>query len=434
MRHLARWEYRFGKKMKKSRLNETLIISIGLFIIWLIFFLNEEFVLSNDLILHSEFALKLPDLPEMGIQNFSQKVKYSHILSYPGWHILFLGIFSICERVSEFLDISTGKEALSVVAQAIENAALLVLTFRIIVSVNGRYYGLDKKWSDIFGVIVMFVGPLYIPIVNRRYYIGQFTANPWHNPTTFAIKPLAVGTFFLYCWIWKRHRRFLNTDRLGKKERKKENISLCGFSLCLLIGAYLKPNFYQVFVPALFCFCVIDVIRSRFRSLFFCIKTGFSVMPVCAMALAQYLTSFTASDNKVVFRPFEVWGSFTGNMAGSLLVSIAFPVEAYLLCSVPEKKSEDPALLLSILVFVSGISQFILFSFEEGGGAGDFVWGVYLAVLFLFIVGCNRVFKYIRVKKRLDWKGMIAVLLLSLHFLCGVGYFLGCFLCNSFNI
>ena len=59
---------------------------------------------------------------------------------------LFLGIFSICERVSEFLDISTGKEALSVVAQAIENAALLVLTFRIIVSVNGRYYGLDKKW------------------------------------------------------------------------------------------------------------------------------------------------------------------------------------------------------------------------------------------------------------------------------------------------
>ena len=403
--------------------------SIVLFIIWMLFFLNRDFVINCDLRLHYEFALQLPTVLKIGLKEFEQKVKYAHILSYPGWHIFFLLVYKSFSVLSGRFGLTVNTENLSILSQAVVNSVLLLLTFWIIFYVNKIFYKMEKKWAQIFAVGIMFVGPIYLPLVHKTYYIGQFTANPWHNPTSFAVRPIAVATFFLYCWIWNQHN-----DVIKRINRRKENLLLLVFSLSLLISGYLKPSFYQIFVPALFAFCVIDVLRTKFKSFVFCMKTAMAVLPVCVMALLQYLTSFITVGNKVILSPFKVWSYFTPNIVGSFVISMAFPIASYLFCRYSEKRTQhDSTFLLSILLFGSAVSQFVLFSFEEGWTAGDFVWGVYLATLIVFIVESNNVKKFIQ-KEGMNIKSALVAFLLSLHVLCGVGYFCACYILDAFYI
>lgn len=405
------------------------VILTGLFFLWMIFFLNKEFVYNCDLRLHYEFALQLPSIFEMGIGRFEEEVKYAHILSYPGWHLLFLLFYNILSNICGLLGIAANTGTLSVISQAILNSLVLILTFYAVVCVYRRYYKVAEKWAWTFGVIIMFVGPLYLHIVNPSYYIGQFTANPWHNPTTFIVKPITIGVFFLYCWIWKKHN---STSTIEVK--KQENKLLIIFGLCLLISGYFKPSFYQSFVPALFVFCVIDVFRTKFKNFIFCLKTGIAVFPVCLIALIQYLTSFTAVGNRVILKPFEVWEYFTPHIVGSFMLSMAFPILSFFLCRRAEKKEKfEPSFLLGILFFLSALTQFILFSFEEGWAFGDFVWGVYLATLIVFIIGVNNLYHYM-CEKGIDVKGIIATAFLGLHLICGLGYFCACYVLDSFYI
>lgn len=403
--------------------------SIVLFVIWMLFFLNKDFVLNSDLRLHYEFALQLPSVLRIGLKAFEQQVKYARAISYPAWHIFFLIVYEIFSIISDRLGFTDNVETLSLLSQAVVNSALLLFCFWIIFYVYKRYYKMEKKWAQIFAVAIMFVGPIYFPLVHKSYYIGQFTANPWHNPTSFAVKPIAVVTFFLYCWIYNQHNKVI------KKDKRMENLSLSIFSLCLFVSGYLKPNFYQVFVPALFAFCVIDVFRTKFKSFIFCLKTGIAVLPVCIMALLQYMISFTAVGNKVMLRPFQVWSHFTPNILGSFIISMAFPIASYSLGGRLKKRAkEDAAFPLSILFFLSAVSQFILFSFEEGWTSGDFVWGVYLATLIIFIVeSSNNIKKCIR-KEDVNIKTAIVFILFGLHVLCGIGYFCACYIFDSFYI
>lgn len=404
--------------MKKKRTFITGIIPLILMVVWIVFYLNKTYVLSCDLRLHYEVALKLHLILEGGMQLFKDSTKYVQIIGYPGWHIIFLIINYLCR----YLPLEISEDMLPIVAQAIENSVVLVITFRLIKLVYQRYFKINELWSNIFSIMMMFVGPLYLPIVNIKYYLGQFTANPWHNPTTIIVKPFAIGAFFLYCYIYDNRNNAKN----------RTNILLVCFSALLVIGGIMKPSFYETFVPALFVFCVVDVIITRFKSLWFCIKTGFAVIPVCILALVQCALTFTKEGiGGIILAPFAEWSNFTNNYVGSFLISFAFPIAVF--CIVGFKKYiKKSYVLLSILLLCSSLSQFIVFGFENGGGAGDFIWGVYLAVAILFIVCSYMLWEYGKDKR--DTKYYVTALIFGLHFLCGVGYFVACYIIGSLNI
>ena len=405
---------------KKESVSKNVIyacIFIGLFGMLIRFFLNRNFILSSDMDEHYHFALQLPLVLKIGITDFKTRVQYPHLISYPGWHIFFDIIYFIILKCAELFRWHIERETIEIYSQAIENTILILVTFAIIIKCYIQYYKINEYISIICGFCLLFVGPLYVPQINSRYYLGQFTANPWHNPTIFMVKPFAVFCFFIFCYLYN-HR--------GKMHKGKENILFAVFSISLLFSAWMKPSFYQAFLPALCLFCIIDVVNTKFKEILFCLKTAIAVLPVCTLAIMQYATSFGESDISIIFAPWEVWNMYTPNKGGSILLSMAFPIFVLFACKFRILRTVDG--LLSQLFFFSAVIQFILFSFTGNAGTGDFLWGVYLSVLIVFMVCGNYFLKMKGIKFRIS--GMI----LLMHFICGLIYWIKVYDMGTFNL
>ena len=79
---------------------------------------------------------------------------------------------------------------------------------------------------------------------------------------------------------------------------------------------------------------------------------------------------------------------------------------------------------------MSSVLQFICLGFTVGGLTGDFLWAVYLSVLMLFIPGENTMLQM----KQYKIKFSACSIILLLHFLCGLGYFIGSYMEGTFRI
>ena len=339
-------------KMKYDRKLHYITIVL-LMVIFLLFFLNRDFISSSDMDEHYKFALKLHLLFDVGIDRFREEVQYAHIISYPAWHLFFLLIYYIVDKVGQLFRYNADGENLAIVSQAIENTILVLTSYEIVVLCYEKYYRLKKTIAIILGVVITFVGPIYLPLISRKYYLGQFTANPWHNPTIFMARPIAIFCFFLYCYLYNQR-----TEGITKK---KENSMFISFSVGLLVSAFCKPSFYQALLPALFVFCIIDMLVTKFKYIEFSIKTAIAVLPVCVLAIVQYLTSFGDGYNTIKFAPFEVWNIFSENKIGALLISMAFPIIVFVECK--GKIFSFPDGLLGGLLFLSSVGKFVYFSF-----------------------------------------------------------------------
>lgn len=293
------------------------------------------------------------------------------------------------------------------------------MTFVVMTKCMQKYYHLAERVSVCLAIINMFIGPLFIPCISQNYYLGQFTANPWHNPTILMIKPLAMVTFFLYCHLVQ--------ERSICDDSKKQNILFVVFALCLLFGAWMKPSFYQAFVPALFVFCIIDLIKTKGASLKFDIKTGFAVLPVCILAIMQYIVLFNNDGNGIIWAPGSVWKSFSDNAGLSFLLSMAFPLLVLIVSKGKVLKNVDG--LLSLLFFLTSFGMFACLSFAENGDNGDFLWAVYLSVLILFIVFEKYLLEF---GKGVKLAG--GSVLLGMHFVCGVLYFVMIYIKGTFRL
>ena len=100
--------------------------------------------------------------------------------TYPVWFLLYCGVYSLCKSES--------------IALGIVNGALVTLfTASIIYAFNSLCYDyVIKRWKIIYAIIITFVGPLFVKVINPIYYLGQITPNPWHNSTTLVVRPVGV--------------------------------------------------------------------------------------------------------------------------------------------------------------------------------------------------------------------------------------------------
>ena len=364
---------------------------------------------------------------------------------YPGWHFLFLGVYCTLEWIVTrlfhlpitnrfILGKSVSVNFMCDLSLRITDSTLLVIVFLLTAAVFKRYFHFQKRQSYLYAVVMMFVGPLYCPLINSSYFLGQFSPNPWHNPTSFAIKPLSILLFFFYCYLYRQRTcpDSLRVQINAKTLFSRENLLFVLFAFGLWFSAFMKPNFYQTFVPALFVFCVIDFFVTRFKSFWFCFKTALAVLPVCLQALRQYTGAFTEQGNGVVFDPFLVWDIYSRHKLGSFLLSLAFPIAA-LICFYSSKNKKvlrDPSVGLSVLTFLSAFVQYCLLALAQNPEYNDFAWGVFLAVFNLFIVFTG--FLVSATPPRKTFWAHAAKILLALHFVCGLGYFVIAAITNTY--
>lgn len=78
------------------------MVAILLFVIFLLFYLNETFVCdagNSDMEPHFRFALNIPLVFELGLKQFEKEIPYGIIIAYPMWHLLFDVIYIILNKV-----------------------------------------------------------------------------------------------------------------------------------------------------------------------------------------------------------------------------------------------------------------------------------------------------------------------------------------------
>lgn len=403
--------------LHKKNVCRLSVYKLIVFAMFMLFFTNREFFFSSDYSLHAEVALSMHKVFTTGYDSFVESTKYSQLLLYPVWHVLYLSIYLLINQVSKIAlveGIST--EQSMVIANAILNSIILTFTFEIV------FWAVGKRTDNQYSCTVLnetlallFVGPIYIYCICPTYYLGQFTPNPWHNPTTLIVKPIAVLTFYSFIRLYE--------------EKKGQVVEFIKFCLLLAFSLFIKPSFFQTFIPGLIVFCIIDCIKTRGRSFKFNLDVAIAVIPSGLIMLIQSAVSLNNIKNSVVWMPFYVWRLYSNNLVFSLILSVAFPVVVTVIYIL--HKEWCNSLFLAWCVFGSGLLQFMLLGFEKGTSAGDFLWGVYVALFILFIEAVNSLRRYYS-KHNINNEYRIAWSLFILHTICGAGYFIAIWVRHSY--
>jgi len=319
---------------------------------------------ASDYIQHYIFAEELSLLKKWSLPDFLANVPNSKILSYPVWHIICYAANAVLAKFG-ISGILIDKVIIAGVTSVFEILTYVSLLYAL------SYFIKNEECKDYCGAYVLILlieGPLFIPKVNQNYYLGQLTANPWHNPTTIAVKAISILCFVFYT---KLFRKFDNQEKISIKEILTVGSLLAFSALC-------KPSFYQMFVPGLALACFIELICTKGRALWFDIQMFFSVLPVMVVSLVQMKLSFVEQGNGIGFKLWYVVGMYSSHPGLSFLISIPFVV---FVCILTYKDLiRDKMMLISVCAFLSGALQYALLYQTQDAGSGNFAWGAYLGL------------------------------------------------------
>lgn len=394
---------------KNNRLMIISIISAILIFVIMVYYFCVGEQIGTDMAVHAQAALDLRTIKELGIFQAVHNTKYMAMWNYPIWHISYL-LFHGIVRSQEF-------------ALGLNNALYITGTYLITIGVFNRYIekGIKKRnpyISVILAIIMIFVGPLYWSIISNDYYLGQFTANPWHNPTIIAIKPFAIIIFYMYYEFTLKNSTWSN---------KKKYYMTTFLMILMSISAFAKPNFYQVFIPTMAAFCIISLYKNFKKSIQLCVCSFLIVLPVLMIMVVQFALAIRGAKGGIGIELFKVWHAYGEHLLGSLLLSILFPI----IVLYSNRKKINRLLLLSWILFISALSQFCLFYLKRGYYTGDFIWGVYLATAILFITS---IINFINQKNKSKIYLYGGSIILALHTLCGLIYWVGIYVKLDFRI
>lgn len=268
--------------------------------------------------------------------------------------------------------------------------------------------------------MLLIMGPLSVPALTDNYYLGQFNPNVWHNPTTIAVKGITLVVFFIYVEIIEENNR----------SKKQELLLYFMATVLLFASAFFKPSFYQMFVPALFVYCVIELIVTKGKYLKREIGIGFTVLPVTILAVAQMMTSFGGEGDGIGIQFMYVWHCFARHPFGSLLISIPFPLLVY----IGQWKNiwKEKKMTLAVLAFMSAVGQFAFLYTKNTPLSGDFIWGAYLAVGILNLVAVLALCKNVKEKNKITIYHILCIAVFLLQVYYGMRYIMAIYLTSDY--
>ncbi|MBQ9135770.1 MAG: hypothetical protein IJX66_06735 [Lachnospiraceae bacterium] len=394
------------------------VVLVGVWGILFTFFFSifQEFrrlQIESDTIAHINGALSLADYLKGGMQDFAEfkaTAKYAHLVTYPVWHLLVYGVHFIVQLVTSGVTVETSAN----IGAAVVNATSIVVTMKVVLHhfVNKVNSGYPFVCKLLIVAGLMFAGPFDASSQLTNYYLGGYTGNIWHNPTYILVRMIGVIVFLMYTEILTNH-----------KAKRKDYVIV---SLLLVLSAFCKPNFYQSFIPGLVVVCVIYFLVHRSKAVFFeCLKIAGTCVPIAVIAIAQLFIALPEQEGGRIGVGFlYVWKYFTEKWELSLLISIVFPLIVYLVMAFRRKWNMQ--MILSVAMFGSALLQYMFFYLNAGPFAGDFSWGVGLAIFFCFMTAAEKVAEtYDKGGKFAKIINIVCWGIFLLHLFFGVLYFRG---------
>lgn len=321
------------------------------------------------------------------------------------------------------------------------------------------------RWLLAAVVLCVFtVSSLTLP--GGPYYVGRGAVNPWHNPTSIMVRPFAAAVLFMTADIYDRRRGVPRRLPLCPEEGESPAFAFPGgfwaqfetpvftrsqlvlYPLCLVLSAYAKPSFLQIFGPAIFLFLLADLIRTRGMLLPFCVKMAVAFLPAVWVLLQQVgslfgngfslgVTALAAEAAPVtphspgagisIYYLADGWTGFGPFLRTifhdlkMLALPCAFPL--FLLAAAPRRTWRDAGFRLGLVCALSGLlGAMFLHETGERSWHGNFTWGQYLGCWLLWSAAAGQYASLWgrRGQYRLARWGGAA--LLALHLACGAAY------------
>lgn len=334
-------------------------------ITWEIFYKQTMLPKSSDIVAHMEHALSLDMVLEV---------------THCGWHFV-CWLFYACLPISI--------QAAASMATALFNAASAVLVIWLLERyLKGRPAG---AWlSGTAAVIALTAGPLYLRFYNSSYYLGQGSPNPWHNPTSTAVRPFMILITILTADYWALDKTA--AVRMGKRAVKKTTLYQLALMVLLFLSTITKPSFLMVYLPACGLIALARLIAGKGKNFVSLLIQHLYFIPSLLVFLWQYLKIYIlgggvasqAGETGIAIDFFKVAGMYAPSVLFSLILKMAFPFLVILLWR--KVIFKDRLFQLTFLQFIMGL--LITWTFVETGkraSHGNFGWGNILASSMLWI-------------------------------------------------
>ncbi len=276
--------------------------------------------------------------------------------------------------------------------------------------------------SILGGTLMNFVGP-YAMWWFADPYVGQFSVNPFHNPTHMAVKSFGLLAVMIGIDLFREmkgeDRIFVQSGFMGKH-------MYLAFGTVLFLSTLTKPTFMYMLLPAGLIILLIELIISIVKRkgnvkniLETLLHITVSALPSFAYLILEYMAFYrwgnaTNASTVAVGRLFEVWHFYTLNVPKSIVLGMFFPL--WMVATNLRFYVKTTEGRLSLAAYAVGLLEFSLF-FETGDrkDAGNFAWCMMagMTVLFIMSVVCL-IRETLRVK---ETKGRRAYIIASWFFL-----------------
>jgi hypothetical protein len=274
-----------------------------------------------------------------------------------------------------------------------------------------------NRWSMLVTVILMIVGPIFIFTFPESQYLGYFTANPFHNPTFILLKPMALIWFYVAA-----------ENLFGKSSIKQVLIT----ALLVFLATSTKPSFTITILPAIGLLWLFFYTKKFKQLNWLLLIGGMGIMAVVVLA-TQYLVSYTAagldeSVEKFVITPFKTLLSYSDsyfNVILKIVMSTIFPL--YITIYYWKDVKHKTTFQLGWLNYLVGVIMAVLFSEEIRYQHGNFLWGPMIGIFILFFI---TIVQYVNdlaprlENKHLSWSDWIPAILLNMHVICGIVFYI----------
>ena len=298
------------------------------------------------------------------------------------------------------------------------------LLFMILTGIKaGTALHFARKWlpqerlAQLVALTYTFAMAIVNPFRPDDVYLGQFSANVWHNSTTILASIFVLPAFWFGLQV---------LEKGGRRSSIFFMLSLFG-----LVAS--KPSFALALGPTLAVVAFWQAWKYRDSGgVNRLVALGTASIPAAVLLLAQFIIVFQREtifvDRTTVFAPFEVWTMFTNNIPFSFLSSLVGP--AIVIWALGLRRFfTDKFLVISLLTFVVALLQYVFLSEATVNGDflydGNWTWAVVpaLAVVFFRVTAItisNLASQDVSPAEKIPWA--IAGTVIFLHVASGVYY------------
>lgn len=324
--------------------------------------------------------------------------------------------FRVFTKISPYINTLIDAKSYDITTLFLMVAAMAATALIVFKRFTDMWDTAKKKYSPWLTVgltlVAMLVGPIFFFTMPERTYLGYITGNVYHNPTFILLKPMAMLVFYL-------------TFRQLYSPPGWKPIVLGAVWLALATQA--KPSFTITFLPAVGLLALFQIKRFRSLNWWYVIVT-LALPAVVILAEQFYMTYLGADSDSIIFAPFKAILQYVPNLGSVflfILLSILFPLLLTLFYR--QQLRDDKTVLLAWLNFVVAIVIALLFSEVKNMAHLNFWWGAMVALFILFTETIGQaarlgVFDFQNQKRMAV--NIVLTGTLSLHFVCGVIYYM----------